>query len=463
MLHKIRSFLETPYYSLLVFAVGMFGVISGETILTLKILAVLIEILLFLSDDIMPATFPFFMLIAVGAALAKDFSVLLPYWPWVVPAVIGTVFHFTVYRKPFRAGSSFWPLIATAVALILGGVGCIPREEYFSPLSLIYIAALGVGLVGMYYLYATEYKAQKNYDVVSNLLFSMLLTGIVCSLYLILPILRNIPQLTDRVFVLSYFGNVDYRNSMATYLIMLIPAPFYFAGKQTLPRGGRILSFLLGFLMYIALVFSISRTALLFGTLEWILCLIFYFYGRTDWKTKGINLAILMVLVIVGVWVCRTALSGLWGKKMEWRGGFFRDSSRVAMISRSFSDFLKNPLFGIGIGAIGDGEFLPPRPGCLPWYHSYFPQIWGSMGLVGIAAYGYQLVVRIKLMLFRPNRQTVALSLSYLGLFLYSQTDPGEFEPVPFALLALLIFILLETHRETIRADVSELDEKNPV
>jgi hypothetical protein len=40
------------------------------------------------------------------------------------------------------------------------------------------------------------------------------------------------------------------------------------------------------------------------------------------------------------------------------------------------------------------------------------------------------------------------LTLSYIGLFFYSQTDPGEFIPLPFGHFAIIIFILLECRCE---------------
>ncbi|MBO5270174.1 MAG: hypothetical protein J6B77_05270, partial [Clostridia bacterium] len=91
--------------------------------------------------------------------------------------------------------------------------------------------------------------------------------------------------------------------------------------------------------------------------------------------------------------------------------------------------------------------------------HLYFPQIWGGLGLVGCIAFAYQAVLRVKLILFRPNAKTVAIALSYIGLFLYSQTDPGEFIPIPFAALAVLMFVLLERHYEEGRGSVTTIQK----
>ena len=78
----------------------------------------------------------------------------------------------------------------------------------------------------------------------------------------------------------------------------------------------------------------------------------------------------------------------------------------------------------------------------------YDKQIVGGLGIVGCLAYAFQGLIRLKLAFYRPNCKTTAVSLCYLGLFLYSQTDPGEFIPIPFAALAVLMFVLFERHYE---------------
>ena len=40
----------------------------------------------------------------------------------------------------------------------------------------------------------------------------------------------------------------------------------------------------------------------------------------------------------------------------------------------------------------------------MPWYHMMIPQIVGSMGLVGIAGYGFQIFGRLRLIFAVPIR-----------------------------------------------------------
>ena len=72
-------------------------------------------------------------------------------------------------------------------------------------------------------------------------------------------------------------------------------------------------------------------------------------------------------------------------------------------------------------------------------------QIVGSMGLLCIVSYGYQFISRFWIIIKKRSAFVITLGLSYSGLFLMSQVNPGEFCPVPYALVAVLIFVLAES------------------
>ena len=111
-----------------------------------------------------------------------------------------------------------------------------------------------------------------------------------------------------------------------------------------------------------------------------------------------------------------------------------------------------DPIFGIGLRNHALDGIYDPKKGALCWFHMYFPQIFASMGLVGFSAYMIQILLRSTLVFRRkkgPVRST--LGLSYIGLFLMSQLNPGEFCPFPYALMAVAIFVMLEQLEETER------------
>ena len=101
-------------------------------------------------------------------------------------------------------------------------------------------------------------------------------------------------------------------------------------------------------------------------------------------------------------------------------------------------------LFGVGIGYRGNTDLYNPAKGAMTWYHMWVAQVVGGLGIIGILTYGYQLIERI--VLYFRNRTLINLTffLSYVGLFLMSQVNPGEFCPMPYAALAMTYFALIE-------------------
>ncbi|MBR4033869.1 MAG: O-antigen ligase family protein, partial [Clostridia bacterium] len=177
-----------------------------------------------------------------------------------------------------------------------------------------------------------------------------------------------------------------------------------------------------------------------------LISLVYYFVSKRAWYYKVLNFVIVAALITLLAYYLLEPITQLITSRLD--GGLASvDEARWKLLLRSISDFKEHPLFGIGFCSTENADIYA-ADGCISWYHLYFPQIWGSLGLVGCVAFLYQLAIRARLAIFRPNATTVALALSYLGILLYSQTDPGEFVPIPFAALAVLIFVYLEKHYE---------------
>jgi hypothetical protein len=125
---------------------------------------------------------------------------------------------------------------------------------------------------------------------------------------------------------------------------------------------------------------------------------------------------------------------------------FSSDEARVKLISRSFEDFSSSPIFGKGLANPENADLYSPKKGAMHWYHMMIPQVIGSLGSVGILAYGLQFVLRIKLIFKKITPYSLCLFISYLGILLMSQVNPGEFCPLPYEMLTVLIFIILERY-----------------
>ena len=436
-----RSFLYIPFAIALLFSLPVFGTVLPG----LAILVLLLAVTLFVSKSILPACYTFFAMICLGILLFPNFSPVLEYWYVSLPAAAGVILHPILYRKEFHPGISFRGILACSAAVLLGGLGTIAVKEYFHPVSLFYVFSLSGGLVIAYFFFSSECAGDLKGQIGERYLWMMLLCGVVNSGILLFRCLQTFIVDGGVLYSANYLHRIPFRNTVATFLNMALPTPFFFALSAEKPWK-KSLFFLLGGVFYFSLVLSAARTALLFGTVHMLLCIAYYFWKEKEKSIRrlhGIALAVLVITIMIFLKEAffRVLLTKLDGGMVE------ANEERFILMFRSGKDFLSNPLFGIGLGSMKNADIYWAE-GCICWYHMYIPQVIGSMGLVGIVTFGYALFLRGRLALHHMDRCGLAISMTYLGLFLCSQTDPGEFAPVPFAILAVMAFAILENRRE---------------
>lgn len=454
MLCKIRRFSTTPYFLLIPFGIASVGLCGGSlTLLPAMILnAQIVALVLFFCDDIFPAFLPTFCVITLGATNLASLSDFVSAIPFAIPVVIGLIFHLIYYRRPLYLGKTFPGLVITSVAILLSGLGTPLTSRDFSSGGAIYhLIGLSVGLILVYLLFAFNRRKERSYDPLDYFLWSMFFLGLLCCVVILYEFFSWFIPRTDLTWaflkwkVVDFFDGFTYRNTISTLLIMCIPSAFYFA-KQGRHALLQVFYFFMGLVMYACLILTGARTAWLFGTLLLLACFVFYLYKNPMRLVKWLNLLLPVALAAALLAVLYEPIAVIFIARLK--NGFISPTeARARLLVRSFQDFLAHPLFGIGISSLSNTDIYSGT-GCICWYHMYFPQLWGSMGLFGVGAYLYQLFLRAKLVFTKPNVQKTALGLVYLGLFLYSQTDPGEFTPLPYAVIAVLLFLLLEDKQE---------------
>lgn len=387
----------------------------------------IISFLLILCDDTAVTLLPFLLTCMLAVRCYNSFDRFIVYAPWAAIPVAALIFHFVAYRKPLRYGSSLFGILAVTVAITLGGLFTIPAEQYFSGTSLFYIFGLGAGMVAAYFLTRSRYQPREGYDVAERLLSVFYLAALFSFVMLGQYILTSLDS------VKTWGISVQWSNNLATMLMFFLPAPFYYAVKKNR------LHLIMAFLVYFAILLTGSRGGFLMGTVEFALC--FIYLARYDRPCRVILLStVAAVLISVAVTV------KAWLPLAE--SFITTDEPRFRLMIRAFEDFARNPVFGMGIGYQGNSDIYNPVKGAANWYHMMPFQIIGGFGLVGVAAYGYQFFGRMKLIFRKPTPKRLALGLSYSGVLLMSMVNPGEFCPVPYQFLAVLLFILLENTEE---------------
>lgn len=400
------------------------------------------------TEKLAPFALVFILLIAAGLVFLRNTRLLtLPFlllclllifcydsydffirYIWLAPIVIVAILVHVIRLRPrLLVGRSFYPLVAVSVATVLGGVGMISAEEYFRPVALFYVFGLGPGLVLVYLLLKNEFRTKEDER---SFLADLMMLAVTAALVVFGNYFLHLPS----ILADGRFPTPQWSNNIGTLLMLSFPPFFVMAGK-------RYRYLFLGLFTAFAAIICGSNGALVAAGCELLVCLCYLLWierrPRYRWITGALLLCAVVAATAIVAWVF--LMDPL--KNMS-----FSLNSRVALLQRGWTNFLENPLFGSGFGYLGNADLYTGKKGTINWYHLFVAQVAGGLGIAGILAWGYQLLVRFRLAFAARGRASFAWGLCYLGLLAMSMINPGEFCPVPYAFLAVAFFVMLERH-----------------
>ena len=192
----------------------------------------------------------------------------------------------------------------------------------------------------------------------------------------------------------------------------------------------------------LALALTGSRSALLFGAVILALCGVYLMrHGVISRRClTALAVAAGIAVLAAGPVVLQWVLHSRMGEDIQ-----DSNSDRLQFLARAVDDFLRHPVFGIGLCSTRNADVFSGVEGSMVFYHNSVAQVMGSMGLVGIVAYGRLLHDRIALLREGGRDPFVqALAVSYLGMVLISLCNPGEFCPFPNAAMMVMLFAQAE-------------------
>lgn len=444
-LKKLRRLFVSPAFMLMLAMIECAATALHWQIPVAVGFVVLTAAILVLSDDVFATTCPFLLLTVLVSYCHEEnpYGVFIGFIWLALPVAAALLFHFIYYRGRYRVGYSFAALMAVSVAVTLGGVGCLSAAEYFRPATLYYVLGLGFGMVGIYLILKAQLARKRDYDVRLLLLMALYVAAACAAFFTFHFYAERLVWMKDDLEIYGHLRliSIDNRNVFATYMLLGLPAPFYFAVKG---KGWHLIP---AFVLLGALLLTGSRGGLLMGVA--LFGLSFLYLLRRDVKHRKRNL-ILLALLAVGALAAGGFLLKFYSFRFE--GGFIQgDEPRVLLLKRALEDFLGHPVFGVGLGYTGNADIYNPKTFAMNWYHMMIPQVVAGLGLVGTAGYGFLLWRRYRLIRLTPDALSRALALCYVGLLLMSQVNPGEFCPMPYELVAVMIFLFLEEHAEWAR------------
>ncbi len=409
----------------------------------IMVLALMLCLILIFCDDVMATLLPALLVCSIAIQCYDSFDFFIKF-VWFVPIpVFAFLFHFIVYFEKLDWGKTWKGIVAVSIAVTLGGLGKITAPEYFNGSAIYHTFGLGFGMLILYCIMNSHYKpTSKHYILRFQFSYVMTFVGAFCVFMIIYHYIINWDAFIKTLTPLDF----QWRNNVSTILMLTLPFSFYLSVKK-------YPFFFLGVLQYAAILFTGSRGGILGASAELALCLFAVVYADKKNRKK--------TLVMVAAAVVTVIILSIKYFEDFFLPVIFRMESvsiRAGLMARAVEDFKSNILFGRGLGYMGNTDVHDPAKFALCWYHSAPFQVIGSFGLLGVAAFGYQFFNRMKVVWKRTTLFNVTLFISYAGLFLMSLVNPGEFCPIPYGLLATLLFIICD--KNNIAAENCDNTEK---
>ncbi|MBQ0135571.1 MAG: O-antigen ligase family protein [Oscillospiraceae bacterium] len=436
---KIRTFLASDLFNVIMLILACVIITVDQMIATPAYygLAVfygfIIAVVLMLTDDIISIFCPVLLLVSFVIQYKNSYDGFMKYL-WGAPIIaFAIIFHFVYYRKSFKRVklselALFKPMCFATLALLMGGIGIMTFAEYTTKISLSYMFCLGPLIILIYVLLSGFINDVEGLDERLAKIF------ITVACFLIFAIFEYYGENWSKFISDPNILPFQWRNNASTILMLAMPFSFFMAKKKN------FLYVLVALLSVVALVLSGSRGGLLFGLIEFLILIIYYCV--TDAPHRKYYLAIIGI-GIVGALVLVLKYASLFSYTIDRFTSHKENFRRLGLWQRSLVDFKANPLFGRGIGYMGNRDLHPSAIGQLCWYHSSIPQVIGSFGIMGILCYGYQLICRLKFFKARDNMLSKTVFFSFLGLELMSLVNPGIFAPAYLVIITML-FVFVE-------------------
>lgn len=231
-------------------------------------------------------------------------------------------------------------------------------------------------------------------------------------------------------------------NCVGCMLALCLPAPLYLALK----KGHGWAFTLISCLFFVGLIFTQSRSSILFGGAIFVAGVVLVLVKTTKEERRRLffllgGILLLLVLLLI-VFFCipaiRTKIVGLFSDLFS-KG--FSDNGRSGIYAQAVEHFKKSPIFGVGFyqcsafrwGELPADSFLPPR------YHNTILQMLATGGLVALACYLLHRVQTV-IMLFRhPSDEKTFIALSIAAILLTSLLECHLFSFGPALMYGTLL------------------------
>lgn len=449
----VRSFMDGPLFPVLVGAIVLLCSLCSCPLFGLAVFLLAGAFIFFFSEDMRPALplalLVFFLLDYYrNTDLYRTTKAIAVYLVFGIPALCGLVFRFFCFERQKSKRRLLLGLVLMCAGFLLGGI----FTKYYKIYNFYKSLGLLLAFCAPYLVFSftMRYK-EDNFSYIARICAIAACVIAVQLLQIYVRFYKWGAPLDDVWKGKILFG-WGISNTAGELMAFFIPAIFYLVYKE---KRGYLYYFLLLFI-YIAIWFTLSRNALLFGTLT-IGCgvLINCFIGRHRQAHRR------LMFVLLGLFAVGLALLIATGKFEALFTFFtqnkFNDRGRFKLWKDYLRYFKENPVFGVGY-AFFKQLYYNPWVDTAWQAHNTIVQALGSTGLVGLALYLFHRAQTVTLFVKKPKAERLFLGGCILVGLLQSLLDPLFFR-LYFALFYSSMLFIIE---QSLEQDMQSKEEKSP-
>lgn len=420
-------------------------------------------------------------LAAVALLISKSIKpVIISIMTFVMHISVGHAPYYPSYSDYFYTGWRFYLVIAMAVVVVAAFSAFTVKNRIYRKISYESTPFI-LPLIPLFFAFLSN-GAFSGKWVPGDLLFGLLNSFIFCILPIILY--HGFSDSEDSASIAKYFSYISMLtalviiaeltalfltngeifeggsinkvevalgwgiwNLVGITLSLLVPQIFYGVHKNRYPW----LYFSVATLAYIFAVLTMSRSALLFGGIGYISCIIIScFKGKRRHIFRKIALSGFFLSAFL-IFLFKSEVYILLKDYFE-RG--FSDNGRFALWRAAFENFSDAPIFGGGFyGLRVDDSLLYPFGPLAKQAHNTVLQLLSATGLVGISAYAYYRISVLRAIFLRPTAEVIFMGTSMGVLLLGSLVDNFIFNIYPMHFYTMALVIVLKAQTEPPKTD----------